>query len=94
MAVMTKKVTAHVKRVPVEKKPVVRLEAEKKKVTYSRRELGDGCFLMNYYFRKGAMGEFLAEDIELATHCERAVYDRYGNLLGTSITTLGGEVFW
>lgn len=88
------KCTAHVKRVTARKKPVVHLEATRKKITYSRRDLDDGCFLMNYYFRMGPMGDFIAEDIELATHCERAVYDRHGNLLGSTISLLGGEVFW
>lgn len=95
MTVRVKKVcTPIVRRVTATKKPVVHIDASKKKVTFSRRDLGDGCFLMNYYFRKGPMGEFIAEDIESATHYERAVYDRYGNLLGSSIARLGGDIFW
>ena len=38
------------------------------------------------------MGELLAEDVSKATHCEHAIYDNRGNLLGSSIVRIGGAV--
>lgn len=82
--------TTHIVNVPVHTRPVVDVPAQVKKTVFKRTNLSDGCFLMSYYYRKGSMGELLAEDVSRATHCEHAVYDDRGNLLGSSIVRIGG----
>jgi len=54
----------------------------------SRRELGDGGFVLSYYYRLNDSGEFVPADIEQATHCERAVYDNAGQLVGSSVSVM------
>ena len=84
--------TTQVVNVPDHTRQVVDVASQVKKTVFRRTSLSDGGFLMSYYFRKGDMGELLAEDISRATHCEHAVYDACGNLLGSSIVRIGGKV--
>lgn len=96
MATRVKRVrvkTARVKHIEAEVKPVVRLEARKPKTTYVRRELGDGFFMVTYYFRRGPYGELIAEDFGRATHFERAVYDENGTFVGSTIGQITKMVF-
>ncbi|MBQ4312808.1 MAG: hypothetical protein IJC18_01235 [Clostridia bacterium] len=82
-----RRLTAHVK-------PVVQLKVNARKTLFTRTNLPDGDFLMNYYFRENEAGDLVPEDIELATHFERVVYDRYGNVIGSTIGRLGGNIHW
>lgn len=85
--VKIKRITAHIK-------PVAQIAAAVRKITFSRTNLADGYFMMNYYFARNAVGELVEEDVERATHVERAVFDRDGNLIGSTIRCLDGEVRW
>lgn len=78
---------AHVKHI----EPV---EAYPKKTTSIRTELNDGCYMVTYYYRRGPYGELLAEDIDSATHFERAVYDKMNHLLGTTTGELNDKIRW
>ena len=75
-------------------KKVENIPAYPKKTTSIRTELCDGCYMMTYYFRRGPYGELLAEDIDSATHFERAVYDRMGHLLGSTSGKLTDKIRW
>lgn len=75
-------------------KQVESVEAHPKKVTSIRTELNDGCYMVTYYYRRGAYGELLAEDIDSATHFERAVYDKMNHLLGTTTGELNDKIRW
>lgn len=93
-----------VKHVSVKKKSVIPLDthvkqvekitAAPKKVTNLRTELGDGCYMVTYYYRRGLYGELLAEDIDHATHFERVIYDRMNHMLGTTTGELGDKISW
>lgn len=72
----------------------VHLDANAKKILYTRSEQADGGFLMNYYFVRSADGTLTPEDIRSATHYERVFYDCDGNVLGSMIGELGGKVLW
>ena len=65
-----------------------------KKVTHVRSELGEGQYIVTYYFRKGPYGELIAEDYKSATHFERAVYDENDNFIGSTIGTINDKVRW
>lgn len=80
-------VEAHVKNVE-------KIEAYPKKTTSIRTELSDGCYMVTYYYRRGPYGELLAEDIDYATHFERAVYDKMNHLLGTTTGELTDKIRW
>lgn len=81
---------------PVEShvKKAERIEAYPKKTTVIRTELNDGCYMVTYYYKRGPYGELLAEDIDYATHFERAVYDRMNHLLGTTSGELNDKIRW
>ncbi len=93
-----------VKRVPVRRvemqpvethiKKVETVEAYPKKTTSIRTELSDGCYMVTYYYRRGPYGELLAEDIDSATHFERAIYDRMNHLLGSTTGELTEKIRW
>ncbi len=92
-----KKVPVHVagiKRANAQVKNVVPVEAHTQKVTHVRSELGEGQYIVTYYFRKGPYGEYIAEDYKSATHFERAVYDEYNNFIGSTIGTINEKVRW
>lgn len=80
-------VDAHVKKVE-------NVPAYPKKTTNIRTELCDGCYMVTYYYRRGPYGELLAEDIDSATHFERAVYDPMNHLLGTTTGELTDKIRW
>ncbi len=97
MARIYKKVPVHVagiKRAQATVKPVVQVEAHTQKITHVRSELGDGQYIVTYYFRKGPYGEYVAEDYREATHFERAVYDEQNNFIGSTIGTINDKVRW
>lgn len=80
-------VEAHIKKVES-------VEAYPKKTTSIRTELNDGCYMVTYYYRRGPYGELLAEDVDYATHFERAVYDKMDHLLGTTTGELNDKIRW
>lgn len=75
-------------------KKVEPIQAYPKKTTSIRTELSDGCYMITYYFRRGPYGEYLAEDIDSATHFERAVYDPMDHLLGSTSGELTEKIRW
>lgn len=75
-------------------KKVESVEAYPKKITNIRTDLNDGCYMVTYYYRRGPYGELLAEDIDHATHFERAVYDKMNHLLGTTTGELNDKIEW
>lgn len=75
-------------------KKVEKLPAYPKKTTSIRTELSDGCYMVTYYYKRGPYGELLAEDIDRATHFERAVYDRMNHLLGSTSGQLTDKIRW
>ena len=75
-------------------KKVEQIPAYPKKTTNIRTELCDGCYMITYYYRRGSYGEFLAEDIDSATHFERAVYDKMNHLLGSTSGRLSDKIRW
>lgn len=93
-----------VKHVPVRKietkpvetrvKKVENIPAYPKKTTSIRTELSDGCYMVTYYYKRGPYGELIAEDIDYATHFERAVYDRMNHLLGSTSGRLTDKIRW
>lgn len=92
-----KYVNAHkVKMQPVEAhvKKVETVEAHPKRTTSIRTELSDGCYMVTYYYRRGPYGELLAEDVDCATHFERAVYDPMNHLLGSTTGELTDKIRW
>lgn len=82
-----KPVETHVKKVET-------VTAYPKKTTSIRTELTDGCYMVTYYYRRGEYGELLAEDVDHATHFERAVYDRMNHLLGSTSGELTNKIRW
>lgn len=92
-----KKVPVHVagvRHAQAEMRNAVRVEARPSKITHTRSELGDGQYMVTYYFRKGQYGEYIAEDYRNATHFERAVYDEQNNFIGSTIGTINEKVKW
>lgn len=85
---------AEVRPVEAHVKNVESVEAYPKKTVSIRTELNDGCYMMTYYYRRGEYGELLAEDIDSATHFERAVYDKMNHLLGTTTGELNDKIRW
>ncbi len=75
-------------------KKVETITAYPKKTTSIRTELSDGCYMMTYYFRRGPYGELLAEDINKATHFERAIYDKTDRLIGSTSGELTDKIRW
>ena len=75
-------------------KKVEKIPAHPKKTTSIRTELCDGCYMVTYYFKRGPYGELFAEDIDSATHFERAVYDRMNHLLGSTSGRLTDKIRW
>lgn len=99
MAAKSKRIEAEthitrIVRVPARVRPVAAVKAVPVKRTFSRCDLPGGDFLMNYYYVLNAKGDFVPEDIERATHCERIVFDRDGNPIGSTMTRLGDKVRW
>ncbi len=97
MARIYKKVPVHVARVrKTEPAPIKNSEAGGylQKITHVRSELGDGQYIVTYYFRKGPYGEYVAEDYRSATHFERAVYDENNTFIGSTIGTINDKVRW
>lgn len=85
-----------VRRRPIQAsvKHVENIPAYPKKTTSVRTELSDGCYMVTYYYRRGPYGELLAEDIDSATHFERAVYDPMDHLLGSTTGELSDKIRW
>ncbi len=75
-------------------KKVERIPAYPKKTTSIRTELSDGCYMVTYYYKRGSYGELIAEDIDYATHFERAVYDSMNHLLGSTSGRLTDKIRW
>jgi hypothetical protein len=50
--------------------------------------------MITYYFKRGPYGELIAEDIDSATHFERAVYDQMDHLLGSTSGRLTDKIRW
>ncbi len=97
MARIYKKVPVHVagiKRVESAPKNTVQVPVHTQKITHIRSELGEGQYIVTYYFRKGPYGEYVAEDYRSATHFERAVYDENNNFIGSTIGTINDKVRW
>lgn len=92
-----KRVTARkieMKPVDTRVKKVETIRAYPKKTTSIRTELSDGCYMITYYFKRGPYGELIAEDIDSATHFERAVYDQMDHLLGSTSGRLTDKIRW
>ena len=83
-----------VRQLPVRVKPKVQIPVTAKKTTFTRKNLPDGDFMMNYYFIRDKKGNLIPADIEEATHYERVVYDRDGNVIGSTIGELTDSVRW
>lgn len=85
-----------IEKQPVEThvKKVETIEAHPKKTTSIRTELSDGCYMVTYYYKRGPYGELLAEDIDYATHFERAIYDKMNHLLGNTSGELTDKIRW
>ena len=90
----TEKNNARVVKLPVRVKQKQQVPVTAKKVTFTRTDLPEGDFLMNYYFRRDARGEFVPEDIHSATHFERVVYDRDGNVIGSMTGKMSDKIQW
>lgn len=80
-------IDAHVKKIKT-------VEAYQKKTTSIRTELSGGCYMVTYYYKRGPYGELLAEDVDHATHFERAVYDPMGHMLGSTTGELTDKIRW
>ena len=83
-----------VRQIPVRVKPKVQIPVTAKKTTFTRKNLPDGDFMMNYYFIRDKKGNLIPADIEEATHYERVVYDRDGNVIGSTIGELTDSIRW
>jgi len=81
-------------RLPAQVRPAVQIPVTVQKTTFTRKNLPDGDFMMNYYYRRDAKGFLVPEDIESATHFERVVYDRHGNVIGSTTGELNDTVRW
>lgn len=81
--------------VPVRVKPVVEAQnVTVRKRTFTRTDLPNGDFMMNYYFKRDVRGRLVPEDIDSATHFERVVYDRNGNTIGSTVGELDEKIRW
>ncbi len=80
--------------VPAHVRPAVQLQATAKKTTFTRMSLPDGDFMMNYYYRRDKNGDLVPEDVDSATHFERVVYDRDGNIIGSTNGEINDVVRW
>ncbi len=96
MARIYKKVPVHVAGIKRTQTPrnTVQVDVHTQKVTHVCSELGEGQYIVTYYFRKGPYGEYIAEDYRSATHFERAVYDEQNNFIGSTIGTINDNVRW
>ena len=90
----TEKNNARVVKLPVRVKQKQQVPVTAKKVTFTRTDLPEGDFLMNYYFRRDARGELVPEDIHNATHFERVVYDCDGNVIGSMTGKMSDKIKW
>ena len=82
-------------KVPTHARPVVQARVTAvSKTTFTRTDLPDGDFLMNYYYVRDGRGRLIPEDIDRATHFERVVYDRDGNIIGSTVGELSPRVRW
>lgn len=87
--------STRVVNLPVKVKPVVEAQnVSVRKRTFTRTNLPNGDFLMNYYFKRDYAGRLVPEDIDSATHFERVVYDRDGNTIGSTVGELNDRVRW
>ena len=50
--------------------------------------------MITYYFKRGPYGELVAEDIDSATHFERAVYDPMNHIIGSTSGRLTDKIRW
>lgn len=99
MAAKVKRIEADVRATRVVKvnarvRPTVQVKASPVKRTFSRCDLPEGDFLMNYYYIVDSTGNYVPEDIERATHYERVIYDRDGNIIGSTMGRMGDGVRW
>jgi len=94
LKVRIKPMVQTVLRIPAHVRPSVSLPVTVQKTTYTRKNLPDGDFMMNYYYCLDEKGNFVPEDIESATHFERVVYDRDGNVIGSTTGELNDSVKW
>lgn len=83
-----------IKQLPCRVKPKVQLPVVAHKTTFTRKNLPEGDFMMNYYFVRDAKGNLIPEDIEAATHYERVIYDRDGNVIGSTIGEMNDSIRW
>lgn len=81
-------------QLPARVKPKTQIPVTVKKTTFTRKNLPDGDFMMNYYFVRDKKGNLIPADIEEATHYERVVFDRDGNVIGSTIGELTDSVRW
>ena len=86
--------SARVIKLNARKRPVVEVKATPVKRTFSRCDLPGGDFLMTYYYIVDHTGNYVAEDIEKATHFERIIFDRDGNIIGSTMGRLRDGVRW
>ncbi|MBQ9902684.1 MAG: hypothetical protein IJM51_09935 [Clostridia bacterium] len=82
------------KQIDTRVKKVKNIPAYSKKITSIRTELSDGCYMITYYFKRGPYGELVAEDIDSATHFERAVYDPMNHIIGSTSGRLTDKIRW
>ena len=75
-------------------RPVAKVEAKARKITFTRTDLPGGDFMMNYYYRRDENGTLVPEDINSATHFERVVYDRNGNTIGSMNGLMSDVIRW
>lgn len=80
--------------IPAHVRPAAQLPVTVRPTTFTRTNLPDGDFMMNYYYRRDKNGDLVPEDIERATHFERVVYDRSGTVLGSTTGELNDTVRW
>lgn len=92
--VKPKNKNAETVRIQAQPRPTVKVEAKARKITFTRTDLPNGDFLMNYYFRRDNNGTLIPEDIHSATHFERVVFDRDGNTIGSMNGRLSDVIKW
>lgn len=86
--------TAEPEKVKAQPRPTKKVEVKARKLTFTRTDLPNGDFMMNYYFRRDSKGRLIPEDINSATHFERVVFDRDGNTIGSMNGRLSDVIKW